>query len=153
MLQLMASGAQDYTWMPGHSLSCANCPNPVFTADTTTRFAVSGQDINGCSATDSLLITVIPEPRFDMPNAFTPNGDGNNDVFGPAFKGEVFTQYHLRIYARWGALIFESNMPDKGWNGRQNDQNLPSDVYVFVFDYQLANGKSGQKKGEVTLLR
>lgn len=152
-LLLSASGAQDYTWMPGHGLSCINCPNPVFTADSTTTFLVTGQDVNGCSATDSLVVTVIPEPTFEMPNAFTPNGDGNNDVFGPAFKGEVFSQYHLRIYARWGALVFESNASDKGWNGRQGDADLPSDVYVYMFDYQLINGNSGQKKGEVSLLR
>ncbi len=150
---LMASGAQNYQWQPNGSLSCANCANPVFTADTTTVFTATGQDANGCSATDSLIVTVLPEIKFNIPNAFTPNGDGSNDVFRPAFKGDIFEIYHLRIFTRWGDLIFESNSPTSGWNGMLEDDPLPSDVYVFVFNYRLSDGRSGLEKGDVTLLR
>ena len=150
---LMASGAQNYQWQPNGSLSCANCADPVFTADTTTVFTVTGQDANGCSDTDSLTVTVRPEIIFHMPNAFTPNVDGSNDVFMPAFKGDIFEIYHLRIFTRWGDFIFESNSPTSGSNGMLEDDPLPSDVYVFVFDYRLLDGRSGQEKGDVTLLR
>lgn len=100
-----------------------------------------------------MTVTVISEPKFDMPNAFTPNGDGSNDVFGPAYKGEIFAQYQLRIFTRWGDLVFESRSPAQGWNGTLGEQALPSDVYVFVFDYRLTDGHEGQDTGDVTLLR
>ncbi len=149
---LLASGAATYQWPTNSHLSCTNCPDPIFTADTTTVFAVTGQDIYGCPATpDSVTVTVLPEPTFKMPNAFTPNGDGSNDVFGPAFKGEIFAEYHLQIFSRWGEKVYESN--SQGWNGTQNGTALPSDVYVYVFDFRLVNGSSGQEKGDVTLLR
>ncbi|MDO8365595.1 MAG: FG-GAP-like repeat-containing protein, partial [Saprospiraceae bacterium] len=150
---LLASGAQTYQWQPGANLSCVNCADPVFTADTTTVFAVTGQDAFGCSAIDSLTVTVLPEIEFNMPNAFTPNGDGNNDLFLPVFKGEIFDQFHLRIFSRWGALIFETNTAGQGWNGMLGDVMLSSDVYVYVFDYQLTDGRTGQESGDVTLLR
>ncbi len=150
---LLASGAQDYQWQPIGNLTCADCPDPVFTADSSTVFTVTAQDAFGCLATDSLMVTVLPELKFNMPNAFTPNGDGSNDVFLPAFKGNIFEQYHLRVFTRWGDLVFETNSPTKGWNGLLGDVALPSDVYVFVFEYRLTNGRAGQEKGDVTLLR
>ncbi len=153
LVLLEVSGAQIYEWVPNASLSCSNCHSPIFTADTSTVFAVNGQDVFGCSATDSLWVTVIPTPKFDMPNAFTPNGDGSNDVFLPVFKGEIFEQYHLRVFSRWGEMIFESSSATQGWNGRLGDVPLPSDVYVFVFDYRFTDGRSGQERGDLTLLR
>jgi len=152
LLTLNVSGAESYLWQPAGSLSCETCPNPIFTADTSTLFIVSGQNMGGtCFATDSVTVTVLPAPRFDWPNAFTPNGDGANDVFGPAFKGQIFAEYHLRIYARWGEKVYDSTL--KGWDGNLSDLPAPSDVYLYVFDYQLTNGDSGQDKGSVTLLR
>ncbi len=152
-VQLGVSGAIIYSWQPSESLSCTNCPDPVFTADTTTVFVVTASDATSCQSTDSLTVTVLPKLKFDLPNAFTPNGDGSNDVFKPVFKGEVFVDYHLRIYTRWGELIFESLSPSQGWTGILDGEALPSDVYVFVFDYQFKDGRSGQEKGSVSLLR
>jgi len=152
-LPLLASGAESYQWQPGGSLSCADCPDPTFTADTTTVFVVTGLDAFGCVDTDSVTVTVLPEPHFDLPNAFSPNGDGKNDVFGPAFKGDIFEQYHLRVFSRWGEMVFDSRISTQGWNGTVSGTPLPSDVYVFVFDYRLIDGRSGHEKGEVTLLR
>ncbi|MFN0216312.1 MAG: FG-GAP-like repeat-containing protein [Saprospiraceae bacterium] len=150
---LLASGAENYQWQPGESLSCDNCPNPVFTADSTTLFIVTGQDSTGCTVTDSLRI-VVNEIKFSVPNAFTPNGDGSNDLFRPVFKGAIFVQYHLRIFTRWGDMVFESKSPAEAWNGKLvGSDALPSDVYVYVIDYQLTNGQAGQEKGDVTLLR
>ena len=152
-VQLSVSGANFYTWQPAGSLNCANCSDPLFTADTTTLFVVTGTASTNCEATDSLLITVLPELKFDLPNAFTPNGDGSNDVFLPVFKGEVFEQFHLKIYSRWGKLVYESRLPTQGWNGTVDGVPLPSDVYVYVFGYRFTDGRSGQESGDVSLLR
>lgn len=152
LLNLNVTGGDSYLWQPAGSLSCESCPNPIFTADTSTLFIVQGQNMGqSCFATDSVFVTVLPEPRFDWPNAFSPNGDGVNDVFGPAFKGEIFAEYHLRIYARWGEKVYDSIL--KGWDGNLSGLPAPSDVYIYVFDYQMVNGESGQDKGSVTLLR
>lgn len=150
---LLAGGAASYSWQPGQALSCSQCPDPVFEADSSTTFLVTGWDTFGCNDSDSVRVTVLPELKFNFPNAFTPNGDGSNDTFGPAYKGEIFEQYHLKIYARWGALIFETRIPGQAWTGALDGKALPSDEYVFVFEYQLIDGKTGKENGGVTLLR
>jgi gliding motility-associated-like protein len=153
-ITLGADGAITFLWSPGDGLSCTNCPDPAFTADSSIVYTVSGTDANGCPAVpDQVVIQVTPEPVFHMPNAFTPNGDGKNDNFGPAYEGNIFTTFNLRVYTRWGELIFDSNSPSERWKGTIGDKQLPSDVYVYIFDYQLINGSRGQEKGDVTLLR
>ena len=114
---LMASGGQTYVWEPAGSLSCESCDNPTFTADTTTIFTVIGTDLNGCLDTSTLQVNVRVELKVTMPNAFTPNGDQNNDIFRPAFKGNIFKEYHLLVYSRWGERIFETITPGEGWDG------------------------------------
>lgn len=153
-VQLGAAGAQSYLWAPAGALSCANCPNPVFTADTTTVFTVVGTDVFGCSNSTTLKVNIRPEIKFDMPNAFTPNGDQANDTFKPVFKGNIFLDYRLAIYDRWGERVFDSYLPNEGWDGRLfGSVPLESDVYVYVLVYALTNGEKGMEKGEVTLLR
>lgn len=148
-VQLNATGADNYVWQPGGSLSCTGCADPVFTADSTTTFILTGSNDAGCSATDTVTVTVLPEPRFQVPNIFTPNNDDRNDVFKPVFKGDIFTNYSLVVYNRWGNEVFRSTQPTQGWDGG----DAPSDVYVYMLRYELIDGKSGQEKGEVTLLR
>ncbi len=154
IVPLLASGGETYLWEPGGALNCADCSNPVFTADTTTVFTITGTDSNGCSNTTTLKVTVRTEIKFEMPNAFTPNGDQANDVFLPVFKGNVFRDYHLAVYDRWGERVFETYTPSEGWDGRlYGDLPLVSDVYVYVLEYELTTGEKGGLKGEVTLLR
>jgi len=148
-VQLSVSGADTYTWTPSNGLSCTDCDNPVFTADTTTTFTATGANDTGCQGTDTVRVVVLPEPIFVMPNAFTPDGDGTNDVFNAVFEGEIFEQYTLAVYNRWGQKVFSSTRPTEGWNGK----DAPSDVYVYVFDYLLIDGKNGQEKGEMTLVK
>ena len=153
-VMLGADGAATYFWNPAGGLSCTDCPDPEFTADSSVTYTVSGVDVNGCPAVpDQVVILVNLEPMFNMPNAFTPNGDGNNDTFGPAYEGSIFTTFNLRVYTRWGELIFESQSPSERWKGTIGDKILPSDVYVYVFEYQLINGNRGRETGDVSLLR
>lgn len=152
-VSLAASGGVNYTWTPSGSLSCGDCANPIFTADTTTIFTVTGTDANGCSDTTTLTINVRPEIKFDMPNAFTPNGDQANDLFRPVFKGAIFKEYHLYVYDRWGERVFETYTPGDGWDGKVFELPVMSDVYVYVFEYELVNGEKGVDKNQVTLLR
>jgi gliding motility-associated-like protein len=150
---LSGSGAPDLVWSPAGSLSCETCDNPIFTADSTTTFMLIGTDDVGC--TDTALLTVVVREQFkvDMPNAFTPNGDQSNDVFKPAFKGNIFDEYHLTIYSRWGEQVFETFNPGEGWDGRINELSASSDVYVYVFEYTMKNGEKDTIPGEVSLIR
>ncbi len=114
--------------------------------DTTVYYinAVSGD----CVFADTVIIAIQPE-RFIMPNAFTPNGDGDNDSFYPLAAGvEVFEFY---VWSRWGDLVYDD--PKKGWNGEHNGQPAPTDIYVYRIAYRRLDGTEMMQKGDVVLLR
>jgi len=153
-LQLQATGALTYVWSPADQLSCAECPDPLFTASGSTELIVTGTDEFGCRDTASISIEVpIMDLRFELPNAFTPDGDGVNDTFRPLYEENVFSAFLLRIFNRWGELVFETRDPGAGWDGRKDGEALPSDVFGFHMEYTLLNGTNGSLNGEVTLLR
>ncbi len=117
--------------------------------ETTTYFLVV--DNYGCIFTDSLTV-VVKEPRFDRPNAFTPNGDGANDTFGPVLLGHTLLQ--MEVWSRWGEKIFDSLVEGSNtWNGTINGNPAPSDVYVYRMRVRLVDGQEKIEKGDVTLLR
>lgn len=108
---------------------------------------------NGCTTTDS--ITVGNDCYLDIPNAFTPNGDGINDYFFPrTLLSRGLTSFSMRIYNRWGQEIFATQMLDgRGWDGRFNDVMQPEGVYVFVIDATFKDGQKEHHQGNVTLLK
>ena len=88
---------------------------------------------------------------MDVPNAFSPNGDGKNDrVF---IRGFGIAKVSWRIYNRWGELIYFSNDYLQGWDGKQSGKLLPQDVYHYVLDVEFSDGNKTIKKGDITLLR
>ena len=86
-----------------------------------------------------------------IPNAFTPNHDGLNDVFKPA--GMYILEYKLQIFSRWGEQIFESSDLNTGWDGRFKGAECPTDNYFYQVTAKGTNGKSLKKAGTVLLLR
>ena len=90
-------------------------------------------------------------PVIDVPNAFSPNSDGQNDVFFA--RGSGVDRLDLKIYNRWGELMFESNNIAIGWDGTHKGVPQEMEVYVFILDAQLADGNRVFKKGNVTLVR
>lgn len=86
-----------------------------------------------------------------FPNAFTPNGDGLNDVFN--FTGQFVSEYELYIYNRWGELIFFSDNPDRGWNGLINGKQAEAGIYAYKAKFKDDVGISFVKQGEVVLLK
>ncbi|MES2512996.1 MAG: PKD domain-containing protein [Bacteroidota bacterium] len=107
------------------------------------------KDINGCldSARHDISIVLLP----DVPTAFSPNGDGQNDFF--LVRGGPFKTINVRVYNNWGQLIFETNDQLEGWDGKFKDIDQPLGVYVWVVEVEMLNGKSVKKTGDVTLLR
>lgn len=109
--------------------------------------------VAGCNSTDS--VEVRNDCYLDIPNAFSPNGDGMNDYFFPRqLLSSSVNFFHLQIYNRWGLLIYEATRPDgRGWDGKFNDVPQPQGVYVYQIDAQIGNAAMQHFHGNVTLLR
>ena len=119
-------------------------------------------DVNGCTDEAQATINVIPVYDIDIPTAFTPDpSGGNNGVFDPSdMSNDVFypiarfvKEFQMRVWNRWGELIFESNEVNKGWNGFYRGQLSPQDVYVYQAKIRFVDDRVAEKKGDITLLR
>jgi len=106
-----------------------------------------------CSTTDEIEVT--KDCYTDIPNAFTPNGDGENDYFFPRTKlSQSVHKFNMQVFNRWGQLVFKTtNINGRGWDGRFNDKNQPMGVYVYLIEVAYANGREEEYKGNVTLIR
>ncbi|HAD12606.1 MAG TPA: hypothetical protein DCF33_09225 [Saprospirales bacterium] len=119
---------------------------------TQISYTVVATDANGC--TDSSEPVIYTTKRcFAIPNAFTPNGDGANDTFGPVLLGGAATITQFAIYNRWGQKVFEATPGKQAWDGRTDDKQAPSDVYVYKMVVRFGNGEEETYSGDVTLLR
>jgi gliding motility-associated-like protein len=152
-IQLNADSVRFYYWKPDDgSLNNANINNPVATPERTTIYTVYGFDQHGCLDSASLTIVVDSTMSECIPSAFTPNGDGLNDMFRPAciaFQNLV----DFRIYNRWGQQIFYSNSAKVGWDGTFN--GVPQDMGTYFYLISVARPNQGMRiyKGDVTLIR
>src|SRR5690606_30331141 len=110
-------------------------------------------ELLGCTTTES--IEIAKDCYIDIPNAFTPNGDGNNDYFLPRLLlTEGLQRFHMQVFSRWGQLVFETNRLDgRGWDGRFNDKIQPLGVYLYRIQADFANGREERYAGNVTLVR
>ena len=110
----------------------------------------------GCQDTVQKIVDVIPEVRYFLPNAFTPNGDGKNDEFKTKFRQDSFhfDDYSLQIFNRWGEMMFESSDPNEGWDGTLNGVQQQQDVFVYIVRYtKMHTTKVIERVGTVNLIR
>ncbi|MBX7142324.1 MAG: gliding motility-associated C-terminal domain-containing protein [Chitinophagales bacterium] len=152
-VSLNASGGISATWSPDISLSCAECLTTVANPVDTMIYYVTVTDANGCSAVDSVIVYVKAINQIFIPNAFTPNGDGLNDVFLPVLSGRTEMKT-LAVFNRWGQQVFFSSSPATGWDGTFDGK--PEEVGAFVYYFTGFNEESGKEivmKGNVLLLR
>ncbi len=107
----------------------------------------------GCSATESVIVR--KDCYIDIPNAFTPNGDGDNDYFFPRqLLSRNVTRFHMQILNRWGQPVFETTRTDgRGWDGRFNDKPQPQGVYLYLVEVTIDNSKAEKYTGNITLIR
>ena len=148
--------AARYTWIFGADGRSAEV-DPVYTFPDTGLYNVALIAIheNGCSDTLVRELDVLPKVTYFMPNAFTPNGDGKNDVFiGKGFVSGM-QQFEFTIWNRWGELLYETNNPSEAWNGRKNNQGeiLPNGVYIYVVQYVDPRGEEFYLRGFATLVK
>ncbi len=120
--------------------------------DTTTSFTVIAQSTDGCMDTATLSIMVDPNLKdFFIPNSFSPNNDGNNDIF--KVYGTSVKEVTLRVYNQWGELIFESENAQDGWDGTWNGRPQEVGVYVYVAKVTFYNNVTIKRKGTINLIR
>lgn len=137
----------NYLWSTGENIESI-IVNPL----NNPTYTLTVIDSNGCSQiTEISFETFYSDPR--VPNAFTPDGDGLNDVFKVVTFGGPVEILSFQVFNRWGELVHDSQGENHGWNGYQNGQAAPSDVYVFRAVVLLTNGMKQVFRGDVTLLR
>lgn len=147
-----------YNWTPATALSCTDCPTPYANPKFTTRYNVAVTDSNGCAASRDITVTVVcNNSNFFIPNTFSPNGDGQNDVFYVRGRGIERIQ-SIRIFNRWGQLVFEkrdfmANDKNSGWNGMLNGKPADQDIYVYVVEVICENATVIPFRGNVALIR
>jgi len=147
-----------WTWAPSTDLSCTDCPTPFATIKTNTRYWADIRNIYGCTATDTVAIqTFCENSQVFIPNAFTPDGDMKNDVFMIRAKG-VASVRSLRIFSRWGELVFEKknfppNSSEYAWDGKVRGVPGPAEVYVYTVEVTCDNQQTYTYKGNVTILK
>lgn len=147
---LSGTTIQSYEWSPAGSLADPSSLTPLTVPlQVTTVFQLQATGMGGCQASKNIIVKVLG--KFNMPSAFTPNGDGKNDVFRIP-PGTLFTLKTLAVYDRWGARVFSTTDTGQGWDGTYSGHPSPAGVYVYML-----SGTEGDKaislKGTVLLIR
>lgn len=138
-------------WVPANNLDCDTCLTVNASPYLTTTYYPSLTGSNGCVGRDTVIVQVKFEEIVDVPTAFSPNGDGVNDslhVLGVGIRSMDF-----KIYNRYGQLVYSSTNINKGWDGTLKGKPLNQGVFVYTLKYTLVNGTSGEKSGNVTLIK
>lgn len=138
-----------YSWSPSEGLSCLTCLNPTVKADETSTYILTVLGVNGCYNSDT--ITIYYDGSIYVPNSFTPDGNGENDIFYA--YGKDIVKLEFNIFDRWGERIFFTDDITKGWDGTYKGKTLPNGVYIWKIWYQDVLGISGNLIGKVTLVK
>lgn len=153
-IQLQAitdTSVTSYQWTPSATLSNPSVASPIASPTANTLYQVTVLGSDGCSAKAAIEIKVYK--TLKMPNAFTPNGDGRNDLFGvpPSLQ---LTVLNFSVYNRWGERVFSASGNTLSWDGRLNNQPQPAGVYVWQLEYvDELTGRPTSANGTVMLIR
>lgn len=144
-----------YQWEPAAGLDNPTIHDPIAIPEVTTTYTVTVMDEGECAATREITIYVINpecrEPNIFIPNAFTPNGDGHNDVL--YVRSNILESLEFAVYNRWGQKVFETTEQSTGWDGTFKGKLLTPDTYGFYVKGKCYNGEEFFKKGNILLLR
>ncbi len=149
------TGNYTYNWTPSTGLESPTSSSTNATTTQTTTYYVEVNDQWGCTWRDSVTLWVIDvicdEPYIYVPNAFTPNGDGKNDIL--YVESNVAYNVDFQIYNRWGELVFATNNLDNGWDGTYRGQKVDPGVFVYHLVITCYNKEIFRKKGNITVIR
>ncbi|MBE7172445.1 MAG: gliding motility-associated C-terminal domain-containing protein [Williamsia sp.] len=151
---LTATGGTTYTWSPDLHIIHRTNESITVNPQQTITYYVQSRNLSGCVGQDSVKISFLKEgdQKLSVPNAFTPNGDGVNDVFRPVFSGPA-SKYNFTVYNRWGQLLFKSSTVQAGWDGTYHAILQPQGIYVYYITAEGSCSGLFERKGTFLLIR
>ena len=155
---VLSADVTNVMWTPTSGIFRNRFPGITVKPPQTTEYTVEATNIGGCKARDKVTVYVLcNNANVFIPNTFSPNGDGANDIFYPRGTG-LFSIKNLRIFNRWGEIVFEkgnfqANDASSGWNGVYKGKKLDPDVFVYTIDILCDNNTILTYKGNVALIQ
>lgn len=140
------------TWEPATNLDNASSVSPIFKGSTEESYAIEIKTNTGCITIDTQLVKIVKQVDIYVPTAFTPNGDGKNELLRPTLMGVKELQY-FRIYNRWGQLLFETKTKWDGWNGKISGKPQATGVFVWEAQAMGTDGRTYRQRGSTVLIR
>jgi gliding motility-associated-like protein len=156
---LLNSQIAEIQWFPSETLSCSDCLTPIAIPTQSTIYTVTIRDGNGCEDQSNILVRVNKDVSVYIPNGFSPNGDGINDIFHVFAKTEGVSQVKsFLIFDRWGNGVFEDydfqpNDPAHGWDGQHRGEEMNAAVFVYFAEIEFIDGRVELFEGDVTLVK
>jgi gliding motility-associated-like protein len=141
---------RQYQWSPGKGLSDSTTARPLAAPTETKTYYLYVIDEFLQQSYDTVIVEVVNCDIF-IPNIFSPNNDGLNDVL--YVRGEGIAQLSFVIFNRWGEKVFETSDPHHGWDGTFKGKQAETGVYVYMVNVTLENGQTVKRSGNVTLVR
>lgn len=150
-MHLNAHGSGTLTWIFGQEVHCSVCPNTQIFPKTSGCYQVQAVNEFDCKVMDEVCVEVTANYNMYIPNIFTPNEDGKNDLF--TVYGTGFKQIEVSVFDRWGAKLYTFTDINKGWDGTYKGVLAKEDTYVYKVYFTTLDGKKHTKTGHVTLMK
>ncbi len=145
-------GIVTYSWSPAIGLSCIDCENPEASPLETTTYTLTATDSNGCISTEQIVVVIKNQYEIFFPNAFSPNGDGRNDIWAPIDYGSA-REIDIVVFNRWGEKVFESNDVSFGWDGTYKGELQAPETFLYFVKGVFLDGREFDEHGSLLLLR
>lgn len=150
-MYLNANGTGTLTWIAGEAVLCTNCPNSQIMPKASSCYKIQAVNEFGCKAFDDVCVEVTTNYNIYIPNVFTPNNDGLNDIF--LVYGTGISNFEMTIFDRWGEKLYVSKDQLTGWDGSYKGQICKNDVYPYLVKFKALDGKIVTRTGHVTLMK
>jgi gliding motility-associated-like protein len=156
--QITGGEASTYAWEPAQYLSCSDCASPVATPDKSIEYHLTVHNEYACAATGTINLKTFAGGSVSIPNGFTPNNDGHNDVFFILGGSDVKMIKDFSVFNRWGQKVFHvsnasANDPEFGWNGLLAGRPAETGTYVYSVLISFTDGRTENFSGTITLIR
>jgi gliding motility-associated-like protein len=153
-IDFKASGGIYYVWTPATNLSDSSIYNPVgrYNEEGYFRYNLFVKSEYGCQGNDSVIVRVVANPSYFVPNAFTPNGDGKNDILRPRAVGYRRAEF-FRVFNRFGEMVHDSQNFEVGWDGTYKGNKCDVGTYYYMLKLTNRFGIVETTKGDVILMR
>ena len=147
-----------YVWSPSQFLSCNTCATPIASPRYSVQYILTAKNETNCTDTALVIIRTHTPDGIFIPDAFTPNGDGLNDILYVLGGSDISLVKNFTVFSRWGQKVFEANNilpnnPSNGWDGRVAGRQVETGTYVYTVTIRFANGNEKVFKGTIILIK